>query len=247
MKMRMPVIRVLVIGSLILVVVGAFFYQKIKQEGDRFFSEDPSVWEEVIAEMERADEVNPPAQNAVLFVGSSSIRLWDSLSEDMLPLVAFGRGFGGAKIMDVSYYANRLVSPSQPKAVVVYVGGNDFSDIFQHKPKTLNQVKPLYGQLFDRLKAVSPHMVIFIVALKPTEQNWHQWPLLEQVNQFLMSVSEADPRVHYIDANVGLYDEQGLPNGDYLLIDGMHPSAEGYSVWGAAIRQRLLTVLESAN
>ena len=226
-----------------MVLLFTYLFLQFRLEMQRMQSEDPRVWDPVITEFEQEDKASPPPLGAVLFVGSSTIRLWDTLTEDMKPLVAFGRGFGGAKIIDISYYVNRIVTPYQPKAVVVYIGGNDFSEIFDNQTKTLTQTKPLYLQLIDRLKEAAPNAPIFFVALKPTTTNWHQKSLINSVNQFLKSRAELDERLFFIDANQGLYNAQGLPNADFLWIDGVHINSDGYKVWGAEIKRVLLEVL----
>ena len=43
----------------------------------------------------------------------------------MAPLPAVNRGFGGALIDDVVRYADRIVVPYQPAAVVLFAGTDD--------------------------------------------------------------------------------------------------------------------------
>ena len=50
---------------------------------------------------------------------------WETLAKDMPPLQVVNRGFGGAKINDVVYYADRLVAIDELLAIAVFVGTND--------------------------------------------------------------------------------------------------------------------------
>jgi len=234
--MRMKSIRVAIILSLILVMILTYLFLQLREEGKNMRSEDPRVWDSVIANFEAEDKTNPPPQNAVLFLGDSNIRLWNTLAEDMRPLDVFSRGFGGAKIIDLSYYVNRLVTPYKPKAIVVYIGSNDFTTAYGNKAKTLAQVKPLYLQLLDRLNGAAADAKIIIVALKPTTQNWPLWPELQQVNQFLQQLAEQREEVFFVDANASLLTSGAIPDTTLLLSDGRHNNAEGYKVWGAAIK-----------
>ena len=237
--MRMQSIRVAIILSLILVLMLTYVFLQLREEGKNMRSDDPRVWDNVIAAFEANDKTHAPPQNAVLFLGDSSIRLWDTLGNDMQPLTVFSRGFGGAKIIDLSYYVNRIVSPYQPTAIVVYIGSNDFTTAYGNTAKTLAQVKPLYLQLLDRLNGAAPDAKLFIVALKPTTQNWANWSLLTQANQFLQSLAAQRDNVFFIDANAGLLTTAAVPDADLLLSDGRHHNDQGYQVWGAAIKASL--------
>jgi hypothetical protein len=56
---------------------------------------DPTVWEKQIRTYEVLDEEDKPPDGSILFTGSSSIRYWKTLVEDMAPLQVLNRGFGG--------------------------------------------------------------------------------------------------------------------------------------------------------
>jgi hypothetical protein len=88
-----------------------------------------SFWESSIRKFEAEDHIHPPHQNAILFIGSSSINFWHTLSADMAPLDVINRGFGvgGSQLAHVNYYATRIVLPYHPRAIVLYAGDNDLS------------------------------------------------------------------------------------------------------------------------
>ena|SRR5262245_3274473 len=87
----------------------------------------PNRWEADIKKFEEADRQNPPAKSAVVFVGSSSIRMWKDLAEDFPDTKVINRGFGGSQLADSTYYADRIVIPYQPRMVVLYAGDNDLA------------------------------------------------------------------------------------------------------------------------
>jgi lysophospholipase L1-like esterase len=235
----MKLIRITVISALLLIIGGGYIYQQFKLEVGSMLSENPQVWEPVIAGFELSDSKQLPPKDAILFIGSSSIRFWDSLSEDMQPLTAFGRGFGGAKIMDLSYFADRLVKPYQPRAIVVYIGGNDFSDLVGNQVKSLEEGRTLYRMLFERLKLAAPDKPIYLLALRPKPDNAVLDDLITDVNDFLANEAAADTLLHYIDANEVFFDTAGQFDQQYISWDSIHINQRGYDVWGKAIRQRL--------
>jgi hypothetical protein len=89
---------------------------------------DPK-WTSSFDAFANADKQNMPAPGGVLFVGSSSIRLWDNLEQQFntAPIVV-KRGFGGSRMEDCAAYLSRLVIPYKPRTVVVYAGENDLAE-----------------------------------------------------------------------------------------------------------------------
>src|SRR5512134_2671862 len=61
---------------------------------------DFARWEKEISAFEASDRTNPPPQNGVLFIGSSTIRLWKTLASDFPGTPVINRGFGGSQIVD---------------------------------------------------------------------------------------------------------------------------------------------------
>ena len=74
---------------------------------------------------EAADAKQMPPRDAVLYVGSSSIRMWKTLEKDFPNLTVIKRGFGGSTIRESIRYADRIVIPYHPKRIVLYAGDND--------------------------------------------------------------------------------------------------------------------------
>ncbi|MEP7340749.1 MAG: hypothetical protein ABI977_23665, partial [Acidobacteriota bacterium] len=84
-------------------------------------------WESDIRKFEEADRQQAPAKGAVVFVGSSSIRMWKDLAADFPETKVINHGFGGSQLADSTYFANRIVIPYQPRMVVLYAGDNDLA------------------------------------------------------------------------------------------------------------------------
>src|SRR5437773_482564 len=71
-------------------------------------------FEAEIRAFEAADAKARPAPGGVLFVGSSSIRLWKTLAEDFSGVPVINRGFGGSQVRHSTLYADRIVLPYKP-------------------------------------------------------------------------------------------------------------------------------------
>lgn len=200
-------------------------------------SENPLVWEDAVLALEsNADGVLRDGQE-VVFVGSSSIRLWDSLADDMAPITVIQHGFGGAKLNDIVHYAQRLVNAWQPRAVVVFAGTNDISPGATKSPE---QLLASYQEFVAIVHADQPGLPIFYIAITPSPLRWAVWPIAQATNALIQQWSGSDPNLHFIDTSDGLMDSNGEPDPDNYRLDGLHLTDQGYGVWREIIRKRLM-------
>lgn len=172
----------------------------------------------------KANEAGPPLSNATLFLGSSSIRLWN-IGGSFPDTGTINRGFGGATTADVLHYYPRLLPRTKPRSVVVYVGENDLA-----AGATPAQVSHDILTLLKRLRADYPKAHIAWLSLKPSPLRWALWPRMAAVN---MTVA-ARARVtgfDYIDVGKSLLAPDGLPDASLFRQDGLHMNAEGYTRW----------------
>lgn len=200
-------------------------------------SDDPLVWEENIRELEFASVGRHEPREAVVFIGSSSIRLWTTLEQDMFPLPVIQHGFGGAKLNDVVHYADRLVSAYQPRAVVVFAGTNDIDPTASKSPETL---LASYQEFVRRVRDRQPALPIFYIGITPSPRRWSVWPIAQATNTLIEQWSAADPHLHFIDTSPALMNGDGEPDPDNYAFDGLHLSERGYAVWRDILRQHLL-------
>jgi len=227
-----------VIGALVLLaIVGATwpayqFYREISKSQ----SEDPLVWEENIQVLEErtADRFAPG--EPVVFIGSSSIRFWTSLDQDMAPIPVLRHGFGGAKLNDVVHYARRLVNAYQPRAVVVFAGTNDISPEAAKEPAVL---LASYQDFVDIVRAEDPELPIFFIAITPSVLRWSVWPVAQEANRLIAAYIETDNNHYFIDTSPGLLGENGEPIREHYVFDGLHLSESGYAVWKDVVRDHL--------
>lgn len=224
----------------IVLLVPSWLGFRVYQEIGKRNSEDPLVWDKDIVAFEAAAEVAPPPENAVVFVGSSSIRLWDSLVEDMAPIPVIQRGFGGAKLNDLVHYAERLVNVYQPAAVVVFAGSNDITPVSVKTPK---QLLASYQEFIAIVRAHHAKLPVYYIAITPSPRRWQVWPNARAVNVAIEEYCNSSPGLFFIDTGQALMNAQGEPEKENYMFDGQHLSEQGYSVWASIIRARLLADL----
>src|SRR5688500_1202199 len=118
------------------------------------------IWEKEIGAFAEIDRKQTPPENAVLFVGSSSVRLWENLRQSFPRLKVINRGFGGSRLEDVNHYFDKIVLPYKPKTIVLYAGENDVNDGIA--PET---VAENYRKFSKMVQAKLPKTKIFYVSL----------------------------------------------------------------------------------
>lgn len=171
----------------------------------------------------------------VLFLGSSSINLWDTIYEDFAPLKLIRRSYGGATLRDMIYNYATIAKGYKPKAIVLYVE----NDLGSHK-EGVNAVKcfDLFRIFIAKLKKEYPNTPLFVVSLKPSQHKADQLKDQLIVNTLLQQ-NATQQQYTYIDITKVMYDEEGNLRTDIFKEDNLHMNAEGYKLWTAIIKPLL--------
>jgi lysophospholipase L1-like esterase len=192
--------------------------ERLSAEVQQFRAEDVAVF---------------PDAGQVLFVGSSSIRLWRTLAEDMAPLRTINRGFGSSHIEHVNRWFSELVARYGPSAIVFYAGDNDIA-----AGKTVERVVSDFSEFMAlKTSALGPTPVYFI-SLKPTSARFAQFALQSQVNEAVRDLANDRGDLHFIDIVSAMLDEAGEPKRE-METDGLHMVPEGYAIWTRAVKEFL--------
>ena len=194
-------------------------------------------WESSIRKFEEGDKVNPPKRGGIVFTGASSIRLWETLADEMKPLDVMNRGFGGSQYSDLNKYAKRIVITYRPGAVVVYEGDNDLA---AGSPKTPEIVANDARQFVKIVHSDLPETWIYVMSIKPSYLRWNEWPNMKAANKLIQDYVKTQERVQYIDVATPMFDAQDKPPRDLFVEDGLHPTAKCYALWTSIIKPVLL-------
>lgn len=210
------------------------------QEVRKAQSEDPRVYWDDIAKLTTATRERGKSDGTVLFTGSSSIRMWSTLEQDMQPLVTVQHGFGGAKLADLEHYAEQLVNAFAPRAVVVFAGTNDLHPGNSKPPEILLDT---YRRFVDRVRKDLPSVPIYYIGITPSPRRWEIWDLAQKTNRMIREYCDANAWLHYIETGPALLGTDGTPNPENYKFDGLHLSSEGYSISTQIIQARLMNDL----
>lgn len=190
-------------------------------------------WEKAIAAFESEDEANPPNKGQVLFVGSSSTRLWN-LSESFPDIAAINRGFGGSEVADTLHFADRIVLPYEPRTIVLYAGDNDIS-----RGKSAETVHADFLKLVAKVHETLPKTRIVFVAIKPSIKRWALVGEMRKTNSLIRESTKKDSRMTFVDIDTPMIGDDGKPRPELFVKDGLHLSKAGYAVWNALVKPHL--------
>lgn len=203
-------------------------------------SREPGFFEGDIAAFEAEDREGNVAPGAVIFVGSSSIRLWGSLREDMAPLRVVQRGFGGSQMAHALHFGERILGDHRPSAVVVYEGDNDLA---ASTGKTPSVVLEEFQRFVELVRRRAPEAHVYFLTIKPSRLRWDRWPVMREANQAIETWAATQSDVDVIDVATPLLGADGKPRDDVFVFDGLHLSATGYAAWTEVVRPRLMADL----
>ena len=192
------------------------------------------VWEAEIAAIEARQAARPVPANAVLFVGSSSIRMWDTLERDFAGTPVINAGFGGSRLADAARYADRIILPYRPRAVVIYSGENDLA-----AGGTPERALVDFAALVAAIRADLPGAPVVYISMKPSPARWDLADRFRAANALIRARIAADPLLSYVDVWPALLGPDGRPRPELYLADGLHLNPAGYAAWTAVIRDHL--------
>ena len=192
-------------------------------------------WKDSFDAFAAADRQRAPQPGSVVFVGSSSVRLWDGLEAafDGTPVVK--RGFGGSRMSDVAAHVDQLVLPYAPRLVVVYAGDNDLAE-----GQTPEQVLDSFTSFVAQVRAALPETRIAYLSIKPSPSRATLMPQALRTNALIADYAARTDNMDYIDIYARMLGPDGQPRADLFSGDALHLNAAGYALWQATISPHLV-------
>ncbi len=194
----------------------------------------PSKWENEIAAFETGDRAHPPEKGGIVFVGSSSIRLWKTLAQDFPEHHVLNRGFGGSEIADSVQFADRIIFPYEPRMVVLYAGGNDI-----HAGKSPERVIADFKAFATKVREHLPQAEIVGISIAGNPARWAEVEKVKAVNEAIAAHIKEQPHMKFIDVFSKMVGSDGLPLPDIFAADQLHMNPAGYKIWVEIIRPYL--------
>ena len=183
-------------------------------------------WERDMQRFAEADAKTPPHKAAVLFIGSSSIRFWETLATDFPNVATINRGFGGSQIRDSTWYAGRIIVPYAPRKIVFYAGENDLD-----AGRSPQQLRDDFRAFIQRVRRDLPKTTIAYISGKPSPLRVKQIEAQREANTLIRTDIAALRGVEFIDVFTPMLDDAGQPRGELFLEDRLHMNHAGYELW----------------
>ena len=212
----------------LLIAVVAFMSTVVAQQDKTFYND--------IIAFKKGDSTQAPPQDAILFVGSSSIRMWNDLQQDFPKKTVINRGFGGSSLPHVIDYADEIIFPYNAKQIVIYAGENDFAAADTVSAQT---VAGRFQQLFHLIREKQPNVPIVFISIKPSPSRAHLMPKMSEANQLIREFLNEHKKTDFVDVYTLMLDDSGHPRQDIFLEDKLHMNRKGYDIWKKAIKRHL--------
>jgi lysophospholipase L1-like esterase len=186
---------------------------------------DPERFRETIDRFLWSDQKNSLPSDAILFVGSSSIVLWET-AKYFPGYPVINRGFGGSHISDVNYFRESVVLKYNPKVIVFYAGDNDVA-AGKSDERVYNDYKKFVKYLSENL----PNTQLIYLPIKPSLARWSLWDIMDSANEKIQNISNKNEFLHYVDLASPMLNAEGAPDSSLFMDDGLHLNAKGYDLW----------------
>jgi len=197
-------------------------------------AQDPLRFEKEVNDLVEADTL-VSEKKLILFIGSSSIRMWKDLKSDFPKHNVLNHGFGGSDMADLFYYAKPLIINYRPSRIFIYEGDNDIS-----AGKSPEEILANAEKLLTLLKAQLPSKVkIIFISAKPSVARWHLKEKYEDFNHKLKQWTTTRKNVLYADVWSPMLDSNGEVQKDLFLDDNLHMNRKGYDIWKSVISEFL--------
>lgn len=184
-------------------------------------------WAEAMDKFRKQDAQQPTAAGGVVFVGSSSIRLWDLPRSfpDLAP-APLNRGFGGSHLEDSIRHAELLILKHKPQVVVVYAGDNDIA-----AGKSVDRVVVDFTALAKTIRDNLSDTRIVYIAIKPSTARWRLAETMAEANRRIAELCAEEELLSFVDIWKPMLGDDGKPRVELLRDDGLHLTDTGYELW----------------
>lgn len=183
-------------------------------------------WTMDMARFAAEDATSSPPADPVVFTGSSSVRMWETLAADFPTVPVLNRGFGGSQLRDAVHYADQVAIRYRPRMVVLYAGDNDIN-----AGRSPRQVLDDFRAFVARVRHDLPEVPIAFLAIKPSPARADQLPRQQQANALVEAEAARLAGVEFIDVATPMLGADGQPRPELFIDDRLHMNDAGYALW----------------
>lgn len=200
------------------------------------FAQTPRFKKDIDAFL-KADSLQFPSKEQILFVGSSSFTYWKDIKDYFPNYPIINRGFGGSALPDLIHYANQIIIPYQPKQIIIYCGENDIADSVAATPR---MVLDRFKILFKIIRSQLGNIPIAFVSIKPSPSRWKLENKFLKANRLIKRYLKRDATATYVNIHDAMLLPDGSVNPELFIKDNLHMNAKGYEIWQKKIEPILI-------
>jgi hypothetical protein len=194
----------------------------------RAFAQTGFPFANEIREFKRQDSISFPPKNGILFIGSSSIRLWSDLEQRFPGKPIIKRGVGGCELWQiVDYYTPYILFPYHPRKIFIYAGENDIA-----AGKSGEFVFEEFEKLFGMIRKQLPDATIYFLSAKMSPSRVKGFKDIAVANNLVEKYLAGKPNSKFIDVNTAiLKTSTSMPDSSLFRADYLHLNSKGYDRW----------------
>jgi lysophospholipase L1-like esterase/1-acyl-sn-glycerol-3-phosphate acyltransferase len=186
-------------------------------------------FEREIAVLKRKVDQIETQEAQTVFYGSSTIRLWKNMAQDLAPHQTLNLGFGGAFIHSLSHYFEHLFDGLAPQNIMLYLGGNDLTLGFD-ADRIVVDITSFVQMIHNKF----PETNIYNIAIKPSFERESELSEILGINAGVQALSDKLPYLHQLGLYEKLMDDNRIRK-DVFLQDGLHLNEKGYKALTALV------------
>lgn len=195
----------------------------------------PAFWDD-IQHFKQLNIDNPPAKNAILFIGSSSFTKWTDVNEYFPEKTIINRGFGGSSLSDLNFYSEDLLNSYDPKQIIIYCGDNDFA---ASDEPSVNMVFKRFKIFYKKIREKYPDINVGYISIKHSPSRENLWSKIKKENAKISNFLKHQKNAAFIDITKPMEDAAGNVRKELFLEDNLHMKPEGYRIWAKEIAKYL--------
>jgi len=188
-------------------------------------AQNKPFWNE-ISDFQKKDSISMPPIKGIVFVGSSSLRMWTDLEDTFKSYNAINRGFGGSELTSANDYIKELVLVHQPRQVVIYSGENDVAS-----GASADQTYDRFVTFFTNLRKNLPKANIAYISMKLSPSRAQFSEVILAANAKIKDYISGQKNAAFIDITSKMLDSAGGYRRELFQDDMLHMKPAGYEIW----------------
>ena len=199
-------------------------------------------YEDEVKELEKKAFSKKTKKKRVVFYGSSSLRLWDSIQKDFPEFEVINQAFGGSTLAACCWFFKRLIPQTKPDILMLYAGDNDLGD-----GRHPEEIYLYFITMMELVKEYFGDIPVAFISVKNSPSRHYLAGSINYTNKIIAELIEQKyAQCSFVDINPAMM-LNNLPNPELFEPDGLHLSKAGYLVWKKEIMDRYLLRFLSSN